>query len=163
MDSGLIASRCPGMTDREILPPAQSNQPDGQISSHPVAFELQLVQPPPQKYFCFSEIEIRLYDSPSRPTEGRWPSSLTRGGMRWTRQCPRARCESQGGFYRSVSGHKARRRTALKRTAKSCGPDASVVGVKPAEACHPNRALTAIFAGDGVKQARSPGRVRYKP
>jgi hypothetical protein len=25
-----------------------------------------------QKYFCFSEIEIKLYDSPSRPTEGRF-------------------------------------------------------------------------------------------
>ena len=38
-----------------------------------------------------------------------------------------------------------------------------MVGVKSAEACHPDRALTAIFAGDGVKQARSPGRARYKP
>jgi hypothetical protein len=24
-----------------------------------------------QKYFCFSESQIKLYDSPSRPTEGR--------------------------------------------------------------------------------------------
>jgi hypothetical protein len=24
-----------------------------------------------QKYFCFSEMQIRLYDLPSRPTEGR--------------------------------------------------------------------------------------------
>jgi hypothetical protein len=29
------------------------------------------VQPLWQKYFCFSEIQIRLYVSPSRPTEGR--------------------------------------------------------------------------------------------
>jgi hypothetical protein len=29
------------------------------------------VQPPLQKYFCFSEIQIRLYDLPSCPTEGR--------------------------------------------------------------------------------------------
>ena len=29
------------------------------------------VQPPLQKYFCFSEMQIKLYDSPSRPTEGR--------------------------------------------------------------------------------------------
>jgi hypothetical protein len=29
----------------------------------------------------------------------------------------------------------------LLRTAKSCGPDASVVGVKFAEACRPDRAL----------------------
>jgi hypothetical protein len=29
------------------------------------------VQPPLQKYFCFSEMQIRLYDLPSWPTEGR--------------------------------------------------------------------------------------------
>jgi hypothetical protein len=29
------------------------------------------VQPHLQKYFCFSETQIRLCDSPSRPTEGR--------------------------------------------------------------------------------------------
>jgi hypothetical protein len=29
------------------------------------------VQPLLKKYFCFSEIQIRLYDSLSRPTEGR--------------------------------------------------------------------------------------------
>jgi hypothetical protein len=39
------------------------------------------------------------------------------------------------------------------RTAKSCGPDASMVGVKLAE----------LSAGDGDKQARSPGRARRKP
>jgi hypothetical protein len=27
-----------------------------------------VVQSPPQKYFCFSEMQIKLYDSPSRPT-----------------------------------------------------------------------------------------------
>src|SRR5580700_8099061 len=37
------------------------------------------------------------------------------------------------------------------RTAKSCGPDASVVGVKSAE---------ENSADDGVNKARSPGRVR---
>jgi hypothetical protein len=30
------------------------------------------VQPSLQKYFCFSERQIRLYDLPSRPTEGRF-------------------------------------------------------------------------------------------
>jgi hypothetical protein len=38
------------------------------------------------------------------------------------------------------------------RTAKSCGPDASMVGVKFADS----------FAGDGDKKARSPGRARNK-
>jgi hypothetical protein len=28
------------------------------------------VQSPLQKYFCFSETQIRLYDSPSRPERG---------------------------------------------------------------------------------------------
>jgi hypothetical protein len=42
--------------------------PDGQISR--LAGDLP-VQPHLQKYFCFSEIKIKLYDSPSRPTEGR--------------------------------------------------------------------------------------------
>src|ERR1035437_6319669 len=36
-------------------------------------------------------------------------------------------------------------------------------GVTSAEACHPNRALTAIFADNGDKKARSPGRARSKP
>src|SRR5580692_7592103 len=43
--------------------------------------------------------------------------------------------------------------SALLRTAKSCGPDASMVGVKFADS----------FAGDGDNKARSPGRARSKP
>jgi hypothetical protein len=49
-------------------------------------------------------------------------------GMRWTRE-RWARRWWQGGIN-SVSDRAACRRTALKRTAKSCGSDASVVGVK---------------------------------
>jgi hypothetical protein len=41
--------------------------PDRQISS---ALQLWRVQPLWQKYFCFSEIQIRLYDWPSRPERG---------------------------------------------------------------------------------------------
>jgi hypothetical protein len=51
--------------------------------------------------------------------------------------------ESQGGF--PVSDFQARRRTALKRTVKSCGPDASVPASSLAEALTPNRAGCAIF------------------
>ena len=43
--------------------------------------------------------------------------------------------------------------SATLRTAKSCGPDASMVGVKSAE----------LSAGDGDNKARSPGRARNKP
>jgi hypothetical protein len=42
--------------------------PDGQISD---SLCFCPVQPHLQKYFCFSEIQIKLYDSPSHPTEGR--------------------------------------------------------------------------------------------
>ena len=42
--------------------------PDGQINS---SADFVSVQPLLQKYFCFSEMKIKLYDSPSRPTEGR--------------------------------------------------------------------------------------------
>src|SRR5664279_1431982 len=67
----------------EIGQVSAAGLPDGQISR---ALVVCPVQPHSQKYFCFSEIQINLYDLPSRPTEGRWPSSLTRGGMRWTRR-----------------------------------------------------------------------------
>ena len=53
--------------------------------------------------------------------------------MRWTRRC--------------------RRRTALKRTAKSCGPDASTLA---------SSFCGSIRESDGGKKARSPGRARYK-
>jgi hypothetical protein len=43
--------------------------------------------------------------------------------------------------------------SVILRTAKSCGPDASMVGVK----------LADLSAGDGDNKARSPGRVRGRP
>ena len=61
-----------------------------------------------QKYFAFPEgrnggISVAI---PSRQ-EGRRPSLPTRDGLRWTRRCLR--------------------RTALKRTAKTCGPDTATL------------------------------------
>src|SRR6185312_8259089 len=41
------------------------------------------------------------------------------------------------------------------RTAKSCGPDASMVGVKFSR--------SKLLGGDGDNKARSPGRVRGRP
>jgi len=46
----------------------------------------------------------------------------------------------------SVSGQSARRRTALMRTAKSCGPDASTPASSLAEVREPNRADVPISA-----------------
>jgi hypothetical protein len=88
---GLSAGRRPGLG-----PPGKSGDPAGDLA----------VQSPLQKYFCFSEIKIRLYDLPSRPTQ-RALAIVTdvgtgSGGRGW--------CQ---------------RREHLKRTAKSCGPDAS--------------------------------------
>ena len=43
------------------------------------------VQSPSQKYFCFSEMQISRMIRHPIPKEGRWPTSSTRGGSRWTR------------------------------------------------------------------------------
>jgi hypothetical protein len=45
-------------------------------------------------------------------------------------------------------------RRRLRRTAKSCGPDAPTLA---------SSRRKAIFAGEGGKKARSPGRARNKP
>src|SRR5258708_22910981 len=128
-----------------------------------------LVQPPSQKYFCFSEAQIRLHDLPSRPTEGRWPSSLTRGGMRWTRRrqacdviasaAQRVRTNGAVSAFAGVSadGYQARRRLRRRRVAYgkavwSWRPDAGVKFLR-----------NKFLRDDGGKKARSPGRARYKP
>jgi hypothetical protein len=70
----------------------------------------------------------------SHPTRGAYRDRHgRRGGMRWTRQ--RFARDGIAGRVaeRPVSGHQASGREMLQRTAKSCGPDASVVGVKSAE------------------------------
>jgi len=59
--------------------------------------------------------------------------------MRWTRQ--RRRAIGIAGRL-AVSDRGARGRTALMRTAKSRGPDASTLASSFAEACRPNRART---------------------
>jgi hypothetical protein len=95
-----------------------------------------VVQSPSQKYSGSLLTQITSISFASRPnTEGRFAIVTNVGhGMRWTQAAllTRALC---------------------LRTAKSCGPDASMVGVKSAE----------LSAGDGDKQARSPGRARRKP
>src|SRR5882757_8604107 len=57
----------------------------------------------------------------SHPTEGPWPSSRTRGGMRWTRQ-RFAREAIAGRVERPVSDQQHADERRLLRTAKSCGP-----------------------------------------
>src|SRR5581483_479693 len=45
------------------------------------------VQPFREKYFPSRFARHSITDSASRPNEGRWPSSRTLGGMRWTFLC----------------------------------------------------------------------------
>ena len=51
----------------------------------------------------------------------------------------------------------------LLRTAKSCGPDAPTLASSSRRFGRPYRAQATIFAGDGGKRARLPGRARNKP
>ena len=91
---------------------------------------------PSEKYSVFPKSQISL-NTPRRPPHlrGVSRSSRTRGWMRW----PQAALLT---------------RALCMRTAKSCGPDAST----PASSLR-----DAIFASDGDKKARSPGRARHKP
>src|SRR5882757_5348256 len=98
----------------------------------------------------------------SHPTEGPWPSSRTRGGMRWTRQ-RFAREAIAGRVERPVSDqqHADERCCSVRRSRVVLSPDA---GVKFAEvkSALPG-ADNTISADDGGKKARSPGRARSKP
>jgi hypothetical protein len=51
----------------------------------------------------------------------------------------------------------------LQRTAKSCGPDAPTLASSSRRQVGPTGLRRAISAGDGGKQAWSPGRARRKP
>ena len=60
-----------------------------------------------------------LYPPPSRPTEGRWPSSLTRDGMRWTRQRRARKWNCRAGF--GLSQTRERSNGALTNDAEADG------------------------------------------
>src|SRR4030088_3436085 len=68
-----------------------------------------------------------------------------------------------GRVERSVSDHQASGREMLLRTAKSCGPDAPTLASSSRSCVGPTGLDKNISAGDGGKQARSPGRARRKP
>src|SRR5579863_6895177 len=76
----------------------QGDLPDGSFSGS-VSSHLQ------KNISALQNDKSSLYSLPSHLTKGRWPTSSTRGGMRWT-----------------LTAH---RRTCPRRTAKSCGPGAS--------------------------------------
>jgi hypothetical protein len=98
----------------------------------------------------------------SHPTEGRWPSSRTRGGMRWTRQrfardgiagrIERFVSDQQHADERCCSGRRSRVVLTPRRWRQVCGGRVGPTGFRQ-----------AISAGDGGKRARSPRRARSKP
>src|ERR1700726_4239419 len=77
----------------------------------------------------------KLYRFPSHPTEGRIMIVTNAGRDAVDADAP------------ITNGR-------VKRTAKTCGPDAPTLA---------SSSRKATFAGDGGKKARSPGRARYKP
>ena len=116
-----------------------------------------------EKYFCSHSPQItsRTFRIPPHQ-RGVSRSSRTRGGMRWTRQ-RFARDGIAGRASRPVSDHQASGREMLLRTAKSCGPDAPTLASSSRSCVGPTGLRQDISAGDGGKQARSPGRARRKP
>jgi hypothetical protein len=85
-----------------------------------------------------------LYPLPSRPTEGRLAIVTNAGRDAVDAAAPaRTRRDRRAGFIKSVSDHRARRRTALLRTAKSCGPDAST----------PASSLRRLVGPTGIRQS----------
>src|SRR6185437_1262150 len=95
------------------------------------------VQPPSQKYSSslFTQITCISHPIPAH-TEGRF-AIVTNVGQG---------CDGRGC---------ATDERVTLRTAKSCGPDASMVGVKFSR--------SKLLGGDGDNKARSPGRVRGRP
>ena len=104
---------------------------------------------------------IQLRPSRSGKRGGR-ASSRTRDGMWWTRRRrhamavagrvePRERC----------AGAQDERRFSVRQNCVVLTPQRLASSLR--RFCEPNRADKTIFAGDGVKQARSPGRARHKP
>src|ERR1700731_4772745 len=91
------------------------------------------VQPLFKKYSVFPKTQISLYPQSSCSTEGRF-ANVTNAG--------RDAVDADGACDESV----------CRRTAKSCGPDAST----PASSLQ-------IFRKRRWQESRSPGRARYKP
>jgi hypothetical protein len=120
------------------------------------------VESPLQKYSPSPFTQITSISPPSRPPEGRWPSSLTRGGMRWTRQ-RRAR-NVIAGRDEPRERENGVRTTDAFRVRQSRVVLAPVAGVKFAEARRPDRAQTCHNPLMTVTtRTRSPGRARNKP
>ena len=80
--------------------------------------------------------------------------------MRWTRQR-----QAREGVRRAVIRERTRRarRTALKRTAKPCGPDTRGWCQAAGGEFDPTGSISHQAGSDGGKTNSSPGRARHKP
>ena len=144
-----------------------------------------VVQSPSRKYSASTAAQITLISAAvSSHMRGGSRSSRTRGGMRWTRQ--RRACDGIAGRIALRERYRARRTNGVfsafarvrrtgtgsggafgrdgSRTAKTCGPDASVL------ASSWRRFFLARPGSDKIlirrrrwQESRSPGRSRYKP
>jgi hypothetical protein len=102
------------------------------------------VQSRSKKYSAFPKSQITLYQTHPAPGEGRWPSSRTLGRDAVDAAASGVR-RDRGADLSSVSDLRHARRTALKRTAKACGPDASMPASSLAEVCCARPGARAIF------------------
>ena len=116
---------------------------------------------PSSKTIRFSSPQISTRNpAVSSLTRGVSRSSRTRDGMRWTRQR-----QAREVVRRAVIRERTRRarRTALKRTAKPCGPDTrGWVKLPVAHPIQPDR-LSHQAGSDGGQRNSAPGRSRHKP
>src|SRR6266700_4185218 len=97
------------------------------------------VQPSFKKYFAFAVGQISATSSRHLiPQEGRWPSSRTRGEMRWTRQRRAREVRSQGDFRERAP---ARRTNGAIRVRQNRVVPTPVAGAKlsVADTIHPDR------------------------
>ena len=87
-ESTLCYNRFVGRRRRErLLTMRVASKPGGAVLICPTGKSVNCLSSPICKnILVFARPKSNLYPSTSRPTEGRWPSSRTRGGMRWTRQ-----------------------------------------------------------------------------
>jgi len=92
--------------------------PVGQITSPPLAVQVWLVQSSLQKYFGFSEMQIRLHDLPSRPERGALAIVTNVGAGSGGRGIARTQQRSQGGFYRSVSDRRGAQTNGIEADGK---------------------------------------------
>jgi hypothetical protein len=126
---------------------------------------------PSEKIFCFSEVQITaIVAAVLSHQEGRWPTSLTRGRMRWTRvalwtkafSCgrrsrvvltPRRWCQVGGSNSASDGGQKARAPGSARIIRKPLRGECRVIPVYPTNAC----AFLLLHGTRGYRAHRPPG------